>query len=116
MTGRTAHALIYMNAVIEISKVGQVVDSDPFDWLARAKALANRLEIRAVRPNLFMTIHASCGGRQTGGRCRFNGCVAIAAIDAIVADVVLVTKLDRLLALNPLAGVPRRSVQLSRDP
>jgi hypothetical protein len=42
--------------------------------------------------------------------------VAITAVNAIVTDVVLMTKLDRLLTLNPLSSVPRRSIQLSRDP
>jgi hypothetical protein len=36
--------------------------------------------------------------------------MTIAAINAIVADVVLMTKLDRLLAFNPLARVPRRTI------
>src|SRR6266446_9051749 len=116
MTGRTTHAFVHMNAVIEISKVRQVVHSKPFNWLARAEALANRLQIRAVRPNLFVTVHAGGGSRQARRGSRFHGCVTVAAIDAVVADVMFVTELDRLLALNPLAGVPGRAIKLSRDP
>ena len=116
MTGRTANAFVHMNAVIEVSVVRQVVHSDPFDWFAGAKTLTNRFQIRAVGPNLFMTVHAGGGGGQTGGRRGFNRGVAVAAIDAVVADMMLMTKLDRLLALNPLAGVPGRAIQLSRDP
>ena len=116
MTRRTTHTLVYMNAVIEIGEVRQVVHSNPFDRLASAKALANRLQIRAVRPNLFVTAHAGGGCRQPGGRSRFDRSVAVATVNAIVADVMLVTKLDWLLALNPLSRVPRGAVQLSRDP
>ena len=116
MTGRTTYALVHMNAVIEVSEVRQVVHSNPFDRLACAKALTNRLQIRAVSPNLFVTVHAGVGCRQTGRGSRFDRCVAVAAVDAIVADVMLVTKLDRLLALNPLSRVPGRAVQLGSDP
>jgi hypothetical protein len=42
--------------------------------------------------------------------------MAVAAINAIVADVMLVAKLDRLLALHPLSGVPGRTIQLRSYP
>jgi hypothetical protein len=42
--------------------------------------------------------------------------VAIAAIDAVVARVVLVRKLDGLLALVKRARVPRRAVDLGDRP
>jgi hypothetical protein len=42
--------------------------------------------------------------------------VAVATIDTIVADVMLVAKLDWLLSLNPLAGIPGRAIELSRNP
>jgi hypothetical protein len=42
--------------------------------------------------------------------------VAIAAINAVVADVVLVTELNWLLALDVLAGVPSGAQYLGSDP
>jgi hypothetical protein len=42
--------------------------------------------------------------------------VAVAAINAIVADVMFVTELDWLLFLDPLPGVPGRTIQLNGDP
>ncbi len=42
--------------------------------------------------------------------------MAIAAIDAVVADVVFVTELDWLVALDPLAGVPGRTINLGGYP
>ncbi len=116
MTGRTTYAFVHMNAVIEISKVRQVVHSNPLDWFASTKALADWLQVRAVRPNLLMTVHAGGSSRKACRGSRFHGCVTVAAIDAVVADVMFVTKLDRLLTLNPLAGVPGRAIKLSRDP
>ena len=58
MARRTAHPFIYMNAVIEISVIRKVVHSDPLDWFAGTKTGANRLEIRAIRPDLLMAVHA----------------------------------------------------------
>lgn len=42
--------------------------------------------------------------------------MAVATVDAVVADVMFMTELDRLLALDPLARVPRRTIQFDRDP
>ena len=42
--------------------------------------------------------------------------MTVAAIDAIVADVMFMTELDWLLFFDPLAGVPRRTIQLNGDP
>ena len=42
--------------------------------------------------------------------------MTVTTIDAVVTDVVFMTELNRLLPLNPLTGVPRRAVQLNRNP
>jgi hypothetical protein len=42
--------------------------------------------------------------------------MAVAAIQPIVADVMLVTKLDGLLPFDPLASVPGRAIQFRRHP
>src|ERR1044071_5597498 len=41
--------------------------------------------------------------------------MTVAAVDAVIADVVLVTELDWLLTLDVRAGVPARSVDLGGD-
>jgi hypothetical protein len=43
-----------------------------------------------------MTTHADFGGRDTGERGRLNGGVAIAAIDAVVAHMMLVAERNGL--------------------
>jgi len=103
---RTAHAFVYMNAVVEISVVGQVMYPNPLDRFAGAKTGAHWFKIRAVRPDLLVAIHARVrGGHASRRRCFYRG-MAVAAINAVVSHVMFVAKLDRLLSLNPLAGVP----------
>ena len=116
VTGRTTDAFVHVNAVIEVSVVRQVVNSDPFDWLAGTKTRADGLEIRTVGPDLLMTAHAGIGGRHTRRGCDLNGGVAITAIDAIITDVMLVTELDRLLSLDGLSRNPGRTVDFSGHP
>lgn len=116
MTRRTTDAFVDVNRVIEICEVRQVVHTDPLQWLARLITVAHWFQIRAVGPNLFVAIHADGGRRNAGRGRRLNRRVAITTVDAVVADVVLMTELDWLLALDPLAGVPTRSSNLCRDP
>jgi len=42
--------------------------------------------------------------------------VTVAAIDAVVTDVMFMTELDGLLSLDPGACVPGRTIQLNSDP
>ena len=106
VTRRTANTFLNVNAVIEVCVIRQVVNSYPFDRLAGAETRAHRFEIWTVSPDLFVAVHARRGRRQARGRRRFDGSVTVAAIDAVVTDVMFMTELDRLLAFDPLAGVP----------
>jgi hypothetical protein len=58
MASRTANALIYMNAMVEIRIVGEIVDPNPLNRLAGAKAGPDRFEIRTIGPDLLMAVHA----------------------------------------------------------
>ncbi len=102
---RTADAFVYMNAVVEISVVGQVMYPNPLDRFASAKAGAHWFKIGAVSPDLLVAIHARVRGGHASRRRCFYG-----------SHVMFVAKLDRLLSLNPLAGVPGRTVQLNCNP
>jgi hypothetical protein len=42
--------------------------------------------------------------------------VTVAAIDAVVTDVMFMTELDGLLSFKPGAGVPGGTIQLNSDP
>lgn len=58
VTGGAANAFVYVNAVVEIRVVGQVVYTNPLDWFPCAKARPHGLQIRTFSPDLFVTIHA----------------------------------------------------------
>ena len=60
---------------------------------------AHGLEIRAVVPDLAVTIHAGLRRRHSRGRRGLDRLMAIAAVDAVVAYVVLVAELNWLLTL-----------------
>src|SRR6185503_9625202 len=106
VTGRTADTLFYVNAVIEISEVRQIVYADPLDRLAASETRAHRFEVWTIGPDLFVTVHARRGGRQSGGSRCFYRRVTVTAIAAVVADMMFVTELNRLLPCDPLTGVP----------
>ena len=88
----------------------------PLQRLTIFETVANRLEIRTVGPNLFMTAHANLRRRHAGRRRLLHRRVTVTAIDAVVPDVMFVTELNWLLALDVLAGVPARAINLSRHP
>src|SRR6266404_7245108 len=102
--------------MIEIGKVGKVVHADPLQRLTGLETCAHRFQIRAIGPNLFVAIHAHRRRRNSSRGRSLNRRVAIAAVDAVVAHMMLMTELDWLLALDPLAGVPSRSSNLCGDP
>jgi hypothetical protein len=116
MTGRAADALVHMNAVIEIDVVGQIVHPRPLERRAVLETGAHRLEIRAVRPDLFVTVHAHSRRGNARRSGRLNGSVTIPAIDAIVADMMFMAELNRLLNFNRLTRVPGGTADRSGNP
>lgn len=116
VTGRAPDALVHMNAVIEISEVGQVVHARPLDRLPRSPAFAHRLEVGAVRPNLRVTIHACFRRRYAGKSQLLDGRMTVAAIDGIIADVVLVAELNGLLTREVSLSVVRGPVEYEQKP
>ena len=116
VTSRAADALAHVNAVIEVNEIGQVVHSGPTNRFAGSPALANGLEIRAVSPNLRVTVHAG-SGRRNSRECGFlNRGVTVAAIDAVVAYMMFVAELNRLLARKERLGVIGRPVEFQQQP
>src|SRR5262249_22661851 len=66
VTGRAAHALLDVDAVVEVGEVGQVIHARPGEGLAAAVALADGLQQRAVDPDLVVAVHAGARRRQAG--------------------------------------------------
>jgi hypothetical protein len=116
VTGRTTDAFVHVNAVIEIDEVWKVVHSRPLDRLAGAPAFANRFEIRTVRPDLGMAIHASLSWRNARISKSLNGGMTIAAIDSVVSDVMFVAELNGLFAREISLGVVRGPVEFEQKP
>ena len=106
VASRTTNAFIHMNRVIEIREVGKVMHAHPLQGFAGLETRAHRFQVRTVSPNLLVAVHANGGRRHARRRRSFNRRMAIATIDAVVADVVFMTELNWLLALDVLAGVP----------
>ena len=106
MTRGTSDAFLYVNAVIEVCVVWQVVYPDPLYGFVVTKAGANWFEIGALSPDLLVAAHTRFRCWQPRTRRGFNSGVTVAAVKTVIADMVLMTKLDRLLSLDPLSGVP----------
>jgi hypothetical protein len=93
-----AHALVNMNAVIEIDEARQVVHPRPLQRLPGPETLAHRLQNRALGPDLGVATHADLSGWNAGERGLFHRGVAVTAIDAGVTNVVFMAELHRLAA------------------
>ena len=104
VTRRASDALCHVDTVIKIGIFRQVVNTLPLDGLIISKAGPHRLEIGAVRPDLAMTVHTRLCRRETRRRGGLDRYVTIPAIDAVIADVMLVAKLNRLLPFQKLSG------------
>ncbi len=112
MTTGAADALVDVYAVIEIDEVRQVMNSDPLNRLIVAERSAHGLQIRTVSPDLRVTVHAGLCRRHPCRSRLLYGRVAVAAINAVVAHVMLVAELYRLRAgyvgLSVVAGAVER--------
>jgi hypothetical protein len=100
----TAYAFRHVDAVIEIYIFGQPMDAHPMNRLVSAVAFPHRLEISDIIEEHRVAIHAGLRRRHTGDRRTLDARVAIAAVDAIIADVMLVAELNGLIARNVLIG------------
>ena len=97
-----ADSFVDVNAVVEIDIIGEAVNLDPLDRLIRSVALANRLEITDIIEENRMAIHAGFRRGNAGERRSFDTGVTVAAIDPVIADVVLVAELQGLRARHTL--------------
>jgi hypothetical protein len=96
MTRRAANPFLDVNAVIKIHKVRERVDARPLNRHTALKTRAHGLENGAVGKKLCVAIHAGLSGRKTRKGRRLGGGVAVPAVNAVVANVMLVTEGDRL--------------------
>src|SRR5207237_5661317 len=112
VTGRAADAFVYVNAVVEVHEVRQIVHARPLNRSPGAEAVAHRLEVRAVRKDLRMAIHARFGRRDPCERRILDRRMAVPAVDAVAGDVAFMAELNRLLARDVRLCHPRWAVHL----
>ena len=60
-----ADSLVHVNAVIEIHKVGELVDADPLKRFFGTENFTNGFEQCSVRPNLRVAINTCLGGQDS---------------------------------------------------
>src|SRR5215469_375459 len=111
-----ADTLVHVHAVVEVDEVGQIVHPDPADRAVVAPARAHRLEVRALRPDLRVAVHARLRRGETGEGGDIDARMAVAAVDAELAGVVLVAELDGLLPVDALAGDVPAAVDGGEEP
>src|SRR5579863_7201459 len=89
-------SLINVNAVVKVDEVRKIVHSRPHQGFSTPVTLADRLQHGRTRPNLAVTIHAGCGGRDAGKARSLNRSMTVTAIDAEARHMVLVAERHRL--------------------
>jgi len=72
MTGRAANAFFHVDAVIEIDKIGQVMNPCPRDRLVGSPACPDGFQHGTGDVNLGVTGHTSLGGRDAGKTALFH--------------------------------------------
>jgi len=116
VTRRAADSFVHVNAVIEINEVGEIVNARPPDRLSCAPALTNRLEVRAIGPDLRVTVHARLSRRNARVSELLDCRMTVTAIDSVIADVMLVAELNGLLSREICLRVIRGSIELEKKP
>lgn len=116
VAGGAADAFVDVYAVVEIGEVRQVVNPHPLDWLVVAQRCAHRFKIRTVSPDLRVAVHTGLRRRQSGRSRGLHTRMTVAAIYAVVADVMLMTELYGLRASNVGLRVVVRAIEFQKNP
>ena len=116
MAGLAADPLVDVDRMVEVHEIGEVIHARPLERTVRAVALADRLEVGALQPDLGVAVHARLRRRDPGEGGLLDGGVAIAAVDPDGPHVVRVRELDRLCAGDVLLGCVGGSLEVVEDP
>jgi hypothetical protein len=116
MTRFASNAFVYMDTVIKVDEVGEIVHPIPSNRLILTQAGAYWFQHVAGCPDLLVTIHACCRWRDAGERTNLNRRMAIPAIDTDSPDMMLMAERNRLVLRNPFAGGIRRVNQRGPSP
>jgi len=108
MTTGTAHSGTEVHGVIEISVVGQFVNTFPSNWLRCPPALPYRQKLLALRQDQIVTVHTGSCWRYVGVWRFFDIVVAVTAIHSQVTRMQLVAERYRLHRPVAYVSIPRR--------
>ena len=92
-----------MDTVVEIYVLRKVVNAIPLDRLVVAETCSDRLQIWCISPKLAVTVHTRLGRWHAGRSRRLDRLMTIAAINAVITNVVLMRELHWLLDLEILS-------------
>ena len=116
VTRAATDPFVDVNTVIEIDKIGEVVNPCPFERDVGPEARANGLQDRAVGPDLRMAGHACFGrGDSREGRL-FDRGMTVATVNPEPANVVFVTKRDGLRLNHTRLRHVGRAVERQEEP
>src|SRR5471032_1786130 len=107
VAGDAADALLHVDCMVEVDEMWQLVDLVPDDGPVREVALTNRRELGALVPDLLVAIEAEAGRRNSRPLRLLHQIMAVATIDAFVADVMAMVELHRLIDRVLLLGEER---------
>lgn len=106
---RAANAFVDVYAVVEVNVISKTMDAYPSNRGIRAIAITDRFEVADVIEKHGVAIHTGLGRRDAGESGSFDTVMTVAAINAVIADVVFVTELQRLVSGDAFIGDVRRS-------
>ncbi len=108
VTDRTAHTLIHMSAVVEISIIGRFVDTHPFDGDIILPAVSNQVQLLTFRFDQIMTVHTGLCWWNIGFSGFFNRCMTVSAVNAQIACMQFMTVLNWLFGTITYISKPWR--------
>ena len=116
MAGIATDSFVYMNAVIEVNEIGEIIYASPLQGFTGSETRPNRFQERTIHPDLRMTVHARFRGWNAGKTGSLYCRVAVAAINPHSPNVMRMTELDRLFAGHFCLRYIWRAVDLGSNP
>jgi len=107
MTTGASHAGAKMGAVIEIRKIGKLMNPHPFDRLSACPAFADRKKLFVVGSYQLVAVHADLCRRDIGRWRYLDIVVAVTAIQTEVAGMEFMAVSHRLFGTVADIGIPR---------
>src|SRR5690606_22487082 len=104
VTLRATDTLVYVGTVIEVYKVGKVMNPHPADRLIRTPALTHRFQHSLLGVHLRVTRHTHLGRRYLCMARSLHTEVTVSTVQPETTDVVLMRKLHGLHILVTLSS------------